>query len=81
MKQIKDVNKNFDSEVRKEVFENLLKKSLGYFLTVFASDDGDIDDDEFELLDWLMLDLYQTKSEDKYVLRITNMMHQILPLI
>lgn len=75
VKQIKDVNENFDEGTRQAVFESLLNKKLSYFLTIFVSDDGNIDDDEYELLEWLMNDLYDSKSEDKYVKRIFNMMH------
>ncbi|MBG0749114.1 MAG: hypothetical protein I4E98_21435 [Planktothrix agardhii KL2] len=75
VKQIKDVNTNFDAETRQAVFDSLINKKLSYFLSIFVSDDGNIDDDEYELLEWLMNDLYDTKSEDKYIKRITNMMH------
>ncbi|MEL0591886.1 MAG: hypothetical protein U1V55_18180 [Planktothrix rubescens PR222] len=75
VKQIKDVNTNFDAETRQEVFDSLINKKLSYFLSIFVSDDGNIDDDEYELLEWLMNDLYDTKSEDKYFKRIFNMMH------
>ncbi|WP_158442295.1 hypothetical protein [Planktothrix agardhii] len=38
-------------------------------------DDGNIDDDEYELLEWLMNDLYVSNSGDEYLKRIINMMH------
>ncbi|BBD53922.1 hypothetical protein L2E69_19470 [Planktothrix agardhii 1806] len=75
VKQIKDVNENFDEGTRKAVFDSLLNKKLGYFLTIFGSDDGNVDDDEYELLEWLMNDLYVSNSGDEYVKRIINMMH------
>lgn len=75
VKQIKDVNENFDAETRKAVFDSLINKNLSYFMSIFARDDGNIDDDEYELLEWLMDDLYDSKSEGEYVKRIINMMH------
>ncbi|XWK86975.1 MAG: hypothetical protein U7127_22630 [Phormidium sp.] len=74
VEQVKEAEKSFDEKVRKEFFDSLYNKKLGYFLAIFAKDDGDIDDSEYELLQWLMDDLYQTTTETEYANRITNMM-------
>ena len=76
VKQVKDVHTTFDKEVKMEVIEALSNKKLSYFLAIFAKDDGDIDDEEFYLMDWLMLDLFSTEDKKEYSQRIANMMRK-----
>ena len=72
IKQVKETKKN-DDDAEKEIDDNLEKKSLRYFLKVFSVDDSKIDDNEWELLEWLEKDLFQTEDEKEYKKRIENM--------
>ena len=66
IKQVKQVTEN-------RLYDRLEKRQLSYFLETFSLDDSDIDNNEWELLDWLKDDLFKTKGEDEYKERIDNM--------
>ena len=66
IKRVKQVTEN-------RLYDHLEKRQLSYFLETFSLNDSDIDNNEWELLDWLKDDLFKTKGEDEYKERIDNM--------
>ena len=66
VKQAKEAQKleiASDAEIAKEIKSKLSSKDRIYFLRAFGLDDGDLDQQEFELIDWILFDLFEKKDE------------------